>query len=741
MKKLNNALDMINDKYIEEAANADRLQRTSSHRIRSVAVPIVSVAAVAALCFGISRLTETDRKKGVDLIDRSNAAGENTSVSEPLPDKPEQSDDIEFPDKIPLVLMTQSAVEDIIFGSEFPEMIYADDSTAIFTEGVGGVYVYDMDAQQITLAADVYDSLELAIEGFPENFMRDGGWNGVSFFASESAKPCISVQYTQQDKNSSITEYYTLNSDDLTLERIPGFENSDFLRYNNLKGITDNSRYRPISQSAAYIGDTDEFVYIRHSPTDIDLLPAYDMQYIELIRITDDEVTQEPMETKSQYYPFNKPVSKDVVLFSLYDTDDGAVRDDCYPDSDTQSAAPQLHLNSDGTFTYENLTETDAAESGTYQTAGDLVWLEFVDMGDYVVYRADGHTLYPCAVGAFEQGSDSPLAAAANTMLYGDFYTEDKNIKAEEAELIDEITKLKIEQIMTEELSQALSEKRDVEYSLPDFVSVIDGPMFVTTYHGYDEWRGGQHNGIDIAADKGSPIYAAADGTAYIISENGLSTYGNAVMISHGRGGFTIYANTDRILVSDGESVAAGQHIADVGSTGWSTGPHLHFEIYLGKECIDPLSTIFGSMYVYSTDSVWYAVRCALKGAVLPDSPSGLSRPVSEENTAALTAGDDDLYLTFEAAQGTAINAAYDGEIIFIGEIKYENGVCVAVKQTDGFITMYHEVENCSLKVGDNISAGQNIGEIGSWLMTTLEVLCENAERVSLTADCFREGL
>lgn len=96
------------------------------------------------------------------------------------------------------------------------------------------------------------------------------------------------------------------------------------------------------------------------------------------------------------------------------------------------------------------------------------------------------------------------------------------------------------------------------------------------------------HRGIDVAAPTGTPIVAARSGTVVF---SGWSTrgYGNLVRIRHADGSETWYAHASRLLVSVGQYVNQGQRIALVGSTGLSTGPHLHFELHIGGVAIDPL--------------------------------------------------------------------------------------------------------------------------------------------------------
>lgn len=103
-----------------------------------------------------------------------------------------------------------------------------------------------------------------------------------------------------------------------------------------------------------------------------------------------------------------------------------------------------------------------------------------------------------------------------------------------------------------------------------------------------DPFSGGRahHLGIDIDANRGDPIVAAADG---VVSFSGVrSGYGNVVEIDHGNGYKTIYAHNSANVVKRGDLVRSGQQIAKVGSTGRSTGSHLHFEVHLNGRQVNP---------------------------------------------------------------------------------------------------------------------------------------------------------
>ena len=99
---------------------------------------------------------------------------------------------------------------------------------------------------------------------------------------------------------------------------------------------------------------------------------------------------------------------------------------------------------------------------------------------------------------------------------------------------------------------------------------------------------GRMHNGIDLAASVGTPIYAADEGT--VICSEYKGSFGNLVQIDHGNGYTTYYAHNSENLVSVGQTVAKGDLIAKIGSTGRSTGPHLHFEIRYDDVPQDPMN-------------------------------------------------------------------------------------------------------------------------------------------------------
>lgn len=141
-------------------------------------------------------------------------------------------------------------------------------------------------------------------------------------------------------------------------------------------------------------------------------------------------------------------------------------------------------------------------------------------------------------------------------------------------------------------LERLLLDRKVDAAAQPSGMPVANG--FIDSYYGprTDPFTGGHefHTGLDIDASAGTPITSVARG---IVSFAGVRNgYGNVVEVDHGNGYLTRYAHAEKLLVHVGEPVRTGQVLALVGSTGRSTGPHVHFEVWYRDKVINPLAFV-----------------------------------------------------------------------------------------------------------------------------------------------------
>jgi murein DD-endopeptidase MepM/ murein hydrolase activator NlpD len=154
-----------------------------------------------------------------------------------------------------------------------------------------------------------------------------------------------------------------------------------------------------------------------------------------------------------------------------------------------------------------------------------------------------------------------------------------------------------------------LSWKKADAVATPGAISVPSSkPVSTATYtSGYgvrsDPFRGAaaMHAGIDLAAPSGTPIYATADGVVDRAEWSG--GYGNLVEIDHGKGLQTRFGHLSRILVHPGDRVTRGQVIALMGSTGRSTGSHLHYEVRIDGHAVNPVPFLQSADYVTAMEA------------------------------------------------------------------------------------------------------------------------------------------
>lgn len=180
------------------------------------------------------------------------------------------------------------------------------------------------------------------------------------------------------------------------------------------------------------------------------------------------------------------------------------------------------------------------------------------------------------------------------TQVMDDLFTDHPPPSAASAEALgrqlDEIQARLAQQTDNLKLLDAALTKRSADQArMPTAMPITDYPYLSSSYG----WRrnpvtgrSAMHEGLDFAAPPGTPILAASGGV--VLESKFQPGYGNMVEIDHGDGLITRYAHASSLLVKQGQLVERGQQVARVGSSGRSTGPHLHFEVRLAGQPLDP---------------------------------------------------------------------------------------------------------------------------------------------------------
>ncbi len=146
-----------------------------------------------------------------------------------------------------------------------------------------------------------------------------------------------------------------------------------------------------------------------------------------------------------------------------------------------------------------------------------------------------------------------------------------------------------------EENTDIVVAKEQIEESIDKDSRTVNGVYLATVpvqgvitsrFAAIENVRSGAHTGLDIGAASGTPILAVSDGV--VTHASPMGSYGNLVTVSHGNGIETYYAHCSKILVKVGQQVSAGDKVALVGSTGNSTGPHLHLEVRINGTPVNP---------------------------------------------------------------------------------------------------------------------------------------------------------
>ncbi len=176
---------------------------------------------------------------------------------------------------------------------------------------------------------------------------------------------------------------------------------------------------------------------------------------------------------------------------------------------------------------------------------------------------------------------------------------------------VDELTKrLYVESKSLDEIYSIARQKTERMASMPAIMPIAKDKCKVVSGFGYRfhpilKYRR-LHSGIDLAARPGTPVYATGDGVVRVSGRNseGYAGYGVVVDIDHGFGFHTLYAHMSTTTVKEGHKVMRGEQVGTVGSTGMSTGAHLHYEVILNGKKVDPVYYFFNDLSPQEYDAV-----------------------------------------------------------------------------------------------------------------------------------------
>jgi lipoprotein NlpD len=203
----------------------------------------------------------------------------------------------------------------------------------------------------------------------------------------------------------------------------------------------------------------------------------------------------------------------------------------------------------------------------------------------------------------------------------------------------------------------------------------IPGSNFIWPTQGFisQGFRKYKHEGIDIAGASGTPVVAAASGTVVIAGWDDWGL-GNAITIKHRDGSITVYGHNRRLLVKKGQQVIQGQIIAEMGSTGNSTAPHLHFEIYPdGRMAVDPLTLLASSTANVTPDSKIQQIGNANHPILTPPKQASTSEEIPGDFADINNIRCNGItIIEGETAKLRVKVCEENGQLFYIGQIKQE---------------------------------------------------------------------
>jgi murein DD-endopeptidase MepM/ murein hydrolase activator NlpD len=377
----------------------------------------------------------------------------------------------------------------------------------------------------------------------------------------------------------------------------------------NIKFVADeNVTFKKVSAASKDVDDADAVINKLTYMTDIEVTGTGIYQNGKLLTVVEDGSTAKSVmdEVKNSYSDTEKGMEIKKIGFSQNVT---TRQVELKLDSVQSSRQAVDQLENGGEFKIEHIIkegETINEIASTYDvtkanmSSDDGRPLSSLEAGDIVVIQK---TVDPLEVKTVESGSMSEVVKyktikkKSNKIYKGEKQVKQKGhngrqivtgtiTKVNGRETKRDISKTEVVKKPVNKIVLIGTRKKPKTASTGNFEQPIRADYTINS-NGHFGYRWGRmHEGLDYSCAMGTPIYASDGGTVEMAKYNG--GYGLCVMIKHDNGMETLYGHCSKLLVSKGDKVYQGQKIALVGSTGHSTGAHLHFEIHVDGEAVDP---------------------------------------------------------------------------------------------------------------------------------------------------------
>lgn len=713
-RKLNNALNNIDQRFIDEAAEADRLESRAPKVLKFTLIPAGAAAAVALCILAANGI----KPGGVDLV-QDTTSGSSLSADS-LSDKLDR-----LPESIRLYAPTYNSVINNWTASNKQRLLYATDDYAAFTDGVTGVYVFSFSENRITFSADICASVEKCIG------KSLSASDTPAFFASSDGRLMIRINYLNSGalnyEINTVSGALELTSGDPGLFELVKLETS----IEDTTGLNGAEMYcAPTADGGVILGNGNngpETVNILKFKNSTDgnggsgiYYAAFSEDYLSsLEREENSTVTYSNHGATLEFAPNDK-------IVKLYSSES-------YP---TMTGFYTIN----GSEIRMKFSNSQTAYRAALSDDGSTI--EFTDPDTELYLRIRPYDVFELE----QQLNEGNAPEVIFTKTSGIDLIQNTSRKITTASGFDKyLTKILTDRINStgDHYDKQKAYELIISSTLPlDPENMVDGGLMdIGT-------KGGSHFGVDLfdenSGNTGVNVYAIQSGTVIAVySGGGDDSIGNYIVIDHGSGLATVYGALGDVAVHEGQNVEKGDIIAHTGISGWSDSSgvhneHLHFEIRRNGETSNSMSgnttTLLNQKVIADCNSEIlrildeYNVNDPYAKNSAEDLINSSKFPLEcEDIYVSYTAGYDPTYdTTFYGSNFTRsgtkrgetddVFAFQSGEVIAAednGEFNSGLGNYVVIDHGSGVATVYAHLSSINVSVGEKVDRSDIIGKTG----------------------------